>query len=85
MAMLKTLLVAAILVTFAPPTFAQQHMHSAAPAAVAQVNPPSQRAPAPQPSPAPAAAAMGDMHAPTSFTLRSGIAEGRMVYIGVGR
>ena len=27
---------------------------------------------------------MGDMHAPTSFTLRSGIAEGRMVYIGVG-
>jgi nitrite reductase (NO-forming) len=27
---------------------------------------------------------MGDMHAPTSFTLRSGIAEGRMVYLGVG-
>ena len=26
---------------------------------------------------------MGDMHAPT-FTLRTGIAEGRMVYIGVG-
>jgi nitrite reductase (NO-forming) len=27
---------------------------------------------------------MGDMHAPHSFTLRSGIAEGRMVYLGVG-
>ena len=27
---------------------------------------------------------MGDMHAPTIFKLRSGIAEGRMVYIGVG-
>jgi nitrite reductase (NO-forming) len=25
-----------------------------------------------------------DMHAPTVFTLRTGIAEGRMVYIGVG-
>jgi hypothetical protein len=25
-----------------------------------------------------------DMHAPTIFTLRSGIAQGRMVYIGVG-
>jgi nitrite reductase (NO-forming) len=27
---------------------------------------------------------MADMHAPHSFTLRSGIAEGRMVYLGVG-
>lgn len=27
---------------------------------------------------------MGDMHAPHIFTLRSGIAEGRMVYLGVG-
>ena len=28
--------------------------------------------------------AKGDMHAPVVFTLRTGIAEGRMVYIGVG-
>ena len=29
-------------------------------------------------------ATSSDMHAPTVFTLRTGIAEGRMVYIGVG-
>src|SRR5207244_8951703 len=28
--------------------------------------------------------AHGDMHAPSIFTLRSGIAEGRMVFLGVG-
>src|SRR5947209_3349213 len=47
-----------------------------------------------QPAPAPAAAAPnrnattgmqgGDPHSPRIFTLRSGIAEGRMVYLGVG-
>src|SRR5450830_1307552 len=71
---------------------AQQHPHPAAtaPAAVAQSRPSPQQQRTPQTSaqsqsfPAPAATPMGDMHAPTSFTLRSGIAEGRMVYIGVG-
>ena len=29
-------------------------------------------------------APMSDMHAPTVFTLRTGVAEGRMVYLGVG-
>jgi nitrite reductase (NO-forming) len=64
----------------------QQHSH---PSAVAQ----SVIAPQPNPTPAspqtvppaPAGAmAHGDMHAPTIFTLRSGIAQGRMVYLGVG-
>lgn len=66
----------------------QQHSYSAT---VAQSINPSQpkQAPGPVPTPAspsPPAAAMahGDMHAPTIFTLRSGIAQGRMVYIGVG-
>ena len=27
---------------------------------------------------------MSDMHAPTVFTLRTGVADGRMVYLGVG-
>jgi nitrite reductase (NO-forming) len=71
---------------------AQQHPHpgAAAPTAVAQSGPSPQQERAPQTSvqsqsfPAPAPTSMGDMHAPTSFTLRSGIADGRMVYIGVG-
>jgi nitrite reductase (NO-forming) len=89
---LKALLVATILTAFAHQAWAQQHSHatSAAPGALAQVKS------APQPKAAPpaaaqprtsgpqGAAAMGDMHAPHSFTLRSGIAEGRMVYLGVG-
>ena len=77
MPMLKALLLAATIITFAYPTLAQEHTHSAAPITLAQSNP------SPTPAPAPASA-MGDMHAPTSFTLRTGIAEGRMVYIGVG-
>ena len=64
----------------------------------AQVRPPAQLAQATQPpqtaqpaqpgaaqTPAgPAVAHTGDMHAPTIFTLRSGIAGGRMVFLGVG-
>jgi nitrite reductase (NO-forming) len=42
-------------------------------AAVAATNPPMHEN-----------ASAGDMHAPTIFTLRSGVAEGRLVYIGVG-
>jgi nitrite reductase (NO-forming) len=71
---------------------AQQHPHqgAGAPTVVAQSRPSAQQertqqAPAqPRSSPTPATTPMGDMHAPTSFTLRSGIADGRMVYIGVG-
>lgn len=36
------------------------------------------------PAPVTAIPAHGDMHAPKVFTLRSGVAEGRMVYLGVG-
>ena len=32
----------------------------------------------------PAAPAHGDMHAPKIFTLRTGVAEGRMVFLGAG-
>ena len=41
---------------------------------------------APAPAPPAPDAAMGhaDMHAPTIYTLRSGVAEGRIVYVGVG-
>jgi nitrite reductase (NO-forming) len=34
--------------------------------------------------PAKEGAPMSDMHAPTVFTLRTGVADGRMVYLGVG-
>src|SRR5262245_15117403 len=63
---------------------AQTHHHGAAfqtaqtdtsDTAQAAANPPAQ--------PADAAAA-SSYHNPTTFTLRTGIAEGRMVYIGVG-
>ena len=84
MALLKALLFAAILVTFANQTLAEQPNHSPPPTVLAQNSAPQQGAPAPQIATSAAAAAMGDMHAPTSFTLRSGIAEGRMVYLGVG-
>jgi nitrite reductase (NO-forming) len=83
MPMLKTLHFAAILITFAYPTLAQEHTHPVTSGMMAQSSPSPQLAQAPQGSPIPAAPAMGDMHAPTSFTPRSGIAEGRMVYIGV--
>jgi len=88
---LTSLVVAVILVAFSHLAWAQQHSHptSVPPGRVAQTKT------APQPKAAPAAPAqpraapqgavsMGDMHAPRSFTLRSGIAEGRMVYLGVG-
>jgi nitrite reductase (NO-forming) len=89
MPMLTATLFAACLVIWSQPAWAQQHSHSA-PSAVAQASPPTsqrpQALPPPQAAPAPSGAAMahGDMHAPTIFTLRSGIAQGRMVYLGVG-
>ena len=81
MRMSNALLFAATLVGCTHQAWAQQHSHSAQPM-VAQA--PQTGAP-PQPSASPAAAvAHGDMHAPTIFTLRSGSAQGRMVYLGVG-
>src|SRR5262249_49198111 len=77
------LLCVGMLTMFAPGALAQHDMHSTPPVNLAQASPPAQQAPTQTP-PAQTATAMGDMHAPTSFTLRSGIAEGRMVYIGVG-
>lgn len=59
---------------------AAQHQHPVAPIQAAEAAP--ARAPAAKP---PAAHAMpSDAHAPTAFTLRSGVADGRMVYLGVG-
>jgi nitrite reductase (NO-forming) len=78
MRMLNTLLFAATLVGCAHQAWAQQHSHSAQPM-VAQAPAPPQSSASP-----PAAVAHGDMHTPTIFTLRSGIAQGRMVYLGVG-
>jgi nitrite reductase (NO-forming) len=80
--MLSARLVAAVLVGYTYQAWAQQHSHSA-PATLAQ----APQTPAPPPtsaSPPAATMAHGDMHAPTIFTLRSGIAQGRMVYLGVG-
>src|SRR5215831_15130121 len=81
MRMLNALLLAATLVACAHQAWAQQHLHSA-PAAVAQA--PQTPAPPQTSASPPAAVAHGDTHAPTIFTLRSGIAQGRMVYLGVG-
>ena len=41
-------------------------------------------APAATPAPMKEGAMASDMHAPTVFTLRSGVSEGRLVYFGVG-
>lgn len=80
-----------------PSTWAQQHQHGPAPAASAPTRTQSETTPPvpgaaaaalpagkpalPQPAGAPSA---HNGHTPTVFTLRSGIAEGRMVYLGVG-
>ncbi len=62
-----------------------QHHHSGVIVTAQQSQTPAPR-PAATPTPVnPGNASMRpDMHAPRSFTLRSGIADGRMVYIGVG-
>ena len=88
MVALKSSLIATILIAFANCAWAQ-HLHApAVPGPVAQAQPaPKAASPTPaQPRPAApqGAVSIGDMHAPHSFTLRSGIAEGRMVYLGVG-
>src|SRR5450631_1667735 len=84
---LNALLVAMILGSFSHQAWAQHDMRSmmGAPGPVAQSRPVPPTGSAPQsPTPSQGVSSMGDMHAPTSFTLRSGVAEGRMVYIGVG-
>ena len=86
---LKALCLAVMLVSSSNQAWSQQqHSHSAVVAQSVSAPQPNQaQTPvAPQTSASPPAAAMahGDMHAPTIFTLRSGIAQGRMVYIGVG-
>ena len=67
-------------------SYAQGHQHGAA-TQTAQTETPA-TPPTPTDSPAapaaPAAAAASNYHNPTTFTLRTGIAQGRMVYIGVG-
>jgi nitrite reductase (NO-forming) len=80
---------AVLLALFAAPASAQEHHQhqTAAPAAqaettVAQSENAAAKAPA-NDGTAKAAAAVS-YHAPTIFTLRTGIASGRMVYIGVG-
>src|SRR6516165_2096129 len=82
MRMLNALLFAATIVGCAHHSWAQQHSHSAQPMVARAPQTPAPRPPSA--SPPAAAMAHGDMHAPTIFTLRSGIAQGRMVYLGVG-
>jgi nitrite reductase (NO-forming) len=79
-----TAIVAVLFITFLAPAFAQTHQHGAeaqtaqTPAAEPVAEPaapaPDKQAPSPSVS----------YHAPTVFTLKTGIATGRMVYIGVG-
>ena len=79
--------VLALLMFMATPTLAIAQHESHAPASAAARQTFAQASPAPAPQDGMAAMpGMGgaDMHAPLVFTLRSGIAEGRMVYIGVG-
>ena len=78
----RRLILAAFLVSLATPSWAQQHQHGTSPAVPSATQ--KVQAPAPPSRTAPGAGAHGDVHAPTIFTLRSGIAEGRMVYLGVG-
>ena len=72
---------------FLAPAFAQTHQHGAAATETAQAQPEPVAPVAEQAAPDPAAAgasASVSYHNPTTFTLKTGIATGRMVYIGVG-
>lgn len=83
---LATLATFLLLAVFLSPAFAQSHQHGGATAETAQAQ--STPAPSADPQPAPGNAAGAapavSYHAPTIFTLKTGIATGRMVYIGVG-
>lgn len=72
-------ILAAFFLALATPTFAQTHDHGSA-ATTVQAQAESQSSQATGGGALPAVS----YHAPTSFTLKTGIAAGRMVYIGVG-
>ncbi len=83
----KGLATCAALLFMAAQAAAQQHGHGAAgsKAAEAQQAPAAQKSAAAPAAPQSAAAPTGaDAHTPVVFTLRSGIAGGRLVFIGVG-
>ena len=66
-------------------SYAQGHQHGAATQTAQTETPASPPTPTDSPAaPVAAAAAASNYHNPTTFTLRTGIAQGRMVYIGVG-
>ena len=72
---------------FLAPAFAQTHQHGVAATDTAQTQTEPATPVAEQAAPDPAAAgasASVSYHNPTTFTLKTGIATGRMVYIGVG-
>src|SRR5579862_8212467 len=95
-AVLRSLILVASLSTISTIAVAQHSAHDhAAPSGViaaaprdqilAQASPQApQQQPAPSAMPGMTMTGGGDMHAPVVITLRSGIAGGRMVYIGVG-
>ena len=79
------LAITTLLISCLAPAWAQQHQHATPPAALAPPEIAQAQVPVPPlPRPTGSGTRRGDMHAPTIFTLRTGIAEGRMVYLGVG-
>ena len=75
------LILAIASVAFLPPAFAQTHDHGAAVEETAVESVQADTAPAPEAS---SNAPVVSYHNATTFTLRTGIAGGRMVYLGVG-
>lgn len=81
------LIAAVASILFLSPAFAQTHQHGAAADVTKQAQTETASPVAEPPSPNPAAAgdsAAVSYHNPRTFTLKTGIAAGRMVYIGVG-
>lgn len=79
------LAIATLFISCLGPAWAQQHLHPTPPAALAPPEMAQAQVPAPPlPRPTGPGTGGGDLHAPTIFTLRTGIAEGRMVFLGVG-
>lgn len=69
---------------FLAPAFAQTDQHGAAATETAQAQTEPAAPVAEQAAPVAGAAASVSYHNPTTFTLKTGIATGRMVYVGVG-
>jgi len=76
-------MVAMASILFLSPALAQTHQHNAAPAATAATTQAEPASPVAKPATATDSAAVS-YHNPRTFTLKTGIATGRMVYIGVG-